>query len=386
MRRGANVRNRGFTMIEMMVSVAVLAIITVYMTGMLIQQSRGYEIVEDVSSAQQAERAIGDLLERDVLATGMLVRAGGVVSGVDNTGAESTDVLCVTDPDAILDPTGAGEGLYGVRVTAGYSGNGTETLALAAPTLEQRDDPFATAVPAYDNSGPADNVNDSDFIFAPGTPLRGGVIVIDSSNPASGSQCGLITNVATGPASVTVDWRVTVDGAPLVPATAAIPAIPGSAFVAIPAHIYYVRPARPAAAGVPAQAPQLMRDGSLLADDVEDLQVAYFHDLDRDGACDANEWTGGDCPNAGVQGFNPYVASAANNCFLRAVRINVVVRTAGQDATVAANPALASGAFIQTENAPARAGLDGFRRRAFSRTVLPRNSPINAGSSPRGCS
>jgi prepilin-type N-terminal cleavage/methylation domain-containing protein len=376
----------GFTLIEMMISVVVLAMITVYMTGLLVQQSRGYEIVEDVSDAQQAERAVGDLLERDVLATGMLVRAAGVVSGFDNVGPEATDVLCVTDPDAVLDPTSAGEGLFGVRVTAGYAGTGVDTLALAAPTLEQRDDPFAAAIPTYDNSFPADNVADSDFLYAPGTPQTGGVIVVDSSNSASGSQCGLIVNVANGPTRVTVDWRVTVDGTQLVGAPASLPSPPGSTFVAIPAHIYYVRPARPAVGALPAQAPQLVRDGMLLADDVEDLQVAYFHDADRDGACDANEWSGGDCPNAGVQGFNAYQPRNTDNCFLRAVRFNFVVRTANQDATVAADPTTASNAFIQTENAPARAGLDGFRRRVFSRTVLPRNSPVNAGSSPRGCS
>jgi hypothetical protein len=373
-------------MIEMMISVAVLAIITVYMTGLLVQQSRGYEVVEDVSGAQQIERAVGDLLERDVLATGMLVRASGVVSGVDNTGPEATDVLCVTDPDAVLDPTTAGEGLFGVRITSGYAGTGSDTLNLAAPTLEQRDDPFATAVATYDNSGPADGVPDSDFLFAPGTPQRGGVIVADAANTTSGSQCGLITNVTNGPTRVTVDWRITVDGNPLVPAPVSLPNPPGSNMVAIPAHIYYVRPARPAAPPQPAQAPQLMRDGMLLADDVEDLQLAYFHDLDRDGACDANEWSGGDCPAPGAQGFAGYVARNADNCFLRAVRFNFVVRTSNQDVGAATNAAFANSAFIQTENAPARAGLDGFRRRVFSRTVLPRNSPVNAGSSPRGCS
>jgi prepilin-type N-terminal cleavage/methylation domain-containing protein len=384
MKRAARIA-AGFTLIEMMISVVVLAMITVYMTGMLVQQSRGYEIVEDVTDAQQAERAVGDLLERDVLATGMLVRAAGVVSGVDNAGPESTDVLCVTDPDAVLDPTSAGEGLFGIRITGGYTGSGSNTLALTVPTLEQRDDPFAAPAATYDNLFPLDNVPDSDFLFAPLTQQRGGIIVVDSSNPASGSQCGIIQNVSLGPMRVTVDWNVTVDGTPLIPAPANLPTV-GSTLVAIPAHIYYVRPAQPAAPPLPAQAPQLMRDGMLLADDVEDLQLAYFHDVDRDGACDANEWSGGDCPNPGVQGFNAYASQNADNCFLRAVRFNFVVRTAAQDATVAADPATAQNAFIQTENAPARAGLDGFRRRVFSRTVLPRNSPINAGSSPRGCS
>jgi hypothetical protein len=126
----------------------------------------------------------------------------------------------------------------------------------------------------------------------------------------------------------------------------------------------------------------------LLADDVEDLQVAYFHDLDRDGNCDANEWTGGDCPLPGAQAapIPAYNPDASNNCFLRAVRFNFVVRTANQDAVAQQNASLASGTFIQLENAPARpAVLDGFRRRAFSRTVLPRNAPIRSGDSPRGC-
>ena len=377
-------RRAGFTLIEIMISVAVLAIITVYMTGLLLQQSRGYEIVEDVSSAQQAERAIGDLLERDLLATGMLVRAAAVVSGVDNGGPQSTDVLCVTDPDAVLDPTSAGEGLFGIPINIGtYGGTAIDVLSLATPTLEQRGDATVTAVPAYDNSFPADGTLDSDFIYSPGTNARGGVIVVDAANPASGSQCGAIVDVTTGPTNVRVDWRITVGGVPLVPVPNNLPNGVGTSLVAVPAHIYVIRPSPPPPS---TQAPQLLRDGLLLADDVEDLQVAYFHDGDRDGNCDANEWSGGDCPDPGVQGFNGYDARASDNCTLRAVRVNFVVRTANQDANALANPAYATGAFVQTENAPNRVGLDGFRRRAFSRMVLPRNSPVSAGSSPRGCS
>jgi prepilin-type N-terminal cleavage/methylation domain-containing protein len=380
MRGQALATRGGFTLIEMMVSVVVLAVITVYMTGLLMQQSRGYEVVEDVSNAQQSERAVGDLLERDLLATGMLTRGAGIVSGVDNSGPQSTDILCVTDPGAVLDPTSAGEGLFGIRITGGYAGTGTDTLSLTVPTLEQRDDPTAAAVPAYDNTG--DNVADSDFFYAGGTPQRGGVIVINADDPASGSQCGIVTNVTTGPTRVTVDWRVTVDGTPLVNAPAALPG--GGSYIAIPAHIYYVRPPRPAAAGLAAQAPQLMRDGLLLADDVEDLQVAYFHDADRDGVCDAGEWSGGDCPDPGVQGFAAYQPRNTSNCSLRAVRVNFVVRTSDPDSAARA-AAMQTGTFVQTENAPARPGVDAYRRRVFSRTILPRNSPINSGASPRGC-
>ena len=61
----------------------------------------------------------------------------------------------------------------------------------------------------------------------------------------------------------------------------------------MPAHLYF------SGRGTARRAPQLIATAWPLADDVEDLQVAYFHDADGDGDCDANEWRGGDCPAAG---------------------------------------------------------------------------------------
>ncbi len=268
--------------------------------------------------------------------------------------------------------------MLGIRIIGGYvSGTGTEALALTTASVEQLDDPIQPVLAAYDNSFPPNGVTDSDFIFTPFSGLAGGVIVTDPNNPAAGSQCGLLTLVTGAIPVLSVDWNVTVDGIPLVPFPNSLGAGPK---VAIPAHIYFIRP------GTPTRAPQLMRDGLLLADGVEDLQVAYFHDFDRDGVCDTTEWGGGPCANP-VQAAAPYTASARDNCFLRALRFNFVVRTANQDAIAALDVAKATGSFLQTENAPPRAGaFDGFRRRVFSRTVMPRNAPINSGSSPRGCS
>jgi prepilin-type N-terminal cleavage/methylation domain-containing protein len=375
-----NNTSRGFTLIEMMISAFILALITTYMTSALLQQSRGYEVVDDVAEAQQTERAIGELMERDVLATGMLIAAGGVIAGVDNAtpaGAFATDVLCVTDADAIGNPTVLNDANLGIEIVGGYTGSGSNSLVLGSASLE--------GAPAYDNSNPANGSLDSDFYFSPGSGQAGGVIVTNPADPAFGAQCGLITNVSIGAGTtVTVSWQVNFNGQDLVPGGSETPVTvtPGVRMLAIPAHIYFIRP------GAAGRAPQLIRDGLLLADDVEDLQVAYFHDdatPTPNGACDANEWSGGDCPDPGVQGFNAYDSSAKDNCFLRAVRFNLVVRTADQDTVVAQNAALAQSVFVQTENAPARPGLDGFRRRVFSRTVVPRNTPLAAGSSPRGC-
>jgi prepilin-type N-terminal cleavage/methylation domain-containing protein len=373
-------RGSGFTLIEVLVSVAVMGIITGYLTLLLVQQSRGYEVVEDVSEAQQNERSIGDLMEHDVMLTGMMVEAGAAISGYDNAGpaAARSDVLCVSDAGAV-DPTGIPFGNLGISVVAGYTGgNADDTLTLAVPTLEMLNNPGATVGAAYDNDNPPNGVADSDFFYSPGTGQAGGVILASRFNPGNGSQCGLITNVAVGGSTqVRVDWNVAVDGTSLI--TTPTP-VAGGNYVAIPAHIYYVRP------GAAGRAPQLMRDRLMIADDVEDLQVAYFFDGINTGACDANEWRGGDCPDPGLQGFPTYQAWTANNCILRAVRFNLVVRTANQDAAAAQNPALAQNVFPVMENAPARPGADGFRRRVFTRTVLPRNGPSGAGPNERGCS
>ena len=72
----------GFTLIEVMVSAAVLGIIMFYLTDMLVQQSRSYEVVDDVNEAQQNLRAIADLMERELRSTGFLVREGGAICGV----------------------------------------------------------------------------------------------------------------------------------------------------------------------------------------------------------------------------------------------------------------------------------------------------------------
>jgi len=376
-RRRHQSANAGFTLIEMMISAFILALITVYMTSALLQQSRGYEVVDDVAEAQQAERAIGDLMERDVLASGMLVAAGGVIAGVDNAtaatpGSFATDVLCVTDPGAIQNPTIESNADLGIEVINGYTGSNTDTLTLASPSLD--------GAPSYDNSNPANGSLDSDFYFSPGSGQAGGLI-ITHPDPAQGAQCGLITDVAGN--QVRVNWQINFNGQNLVSPGGETPInTVGVRPLAIPAHIYFIQP------GVVGRAPRLIRDGLLLADDVEDLQVAYFHDdvgLVPNGTCDANEWSGGDCPTAGLQGYNAYDSSAKDNCLLRAVRFNLVVRTADQDTVVAQNAALAQNAFIRTENAPARLGLDGFRRRVFSRTVIPRNSALFSGQSPRGC-
>lgn len=344
---------QGFTLMEVMVSAAVLGVIMFYLTDMLVQQSRTYAVVDDVSEAQQNLRAISDLLEREVRATGLLVREGGSVCGVDND-VNGSDILFLTDTDAI-DPTDVTEAGLGLDVSI-VGG----TLTLTGRALEP--DP---ADVMYDNSSPLNGTADSDFYW-PGAGIGGGVIVTDKNNPDRGARCGVITNVVPagiGNLTVTVDWTVTIGGVPYSGNPGLGPLVFGSgapALIAIPAHVYLVDRSV-------VGRPRLWRDGMVLADDVEDLQVAYFHDANGNGNFDPGEWSG-DTPGT------PYAANALDNSVLRAIRFNLVVRTAEQDPDVRQDPALAFGVLQVTENsALLPTPPDGFRRRIHTRTIRPRN-------------
>jgi prepilin-type N-terminal cleavage/methylation domain-containing protein len=345
----------GFTLMELVVSMAVLGLVTTYLTAMMIRQGRTYEVVDEVTEAQQNMRAIGDLLEREIRTTGLMVAEAGPICGIDGD-LNGNDILVVTDADSVNPITGianpitqmtAGNG--GIDVGLGsYSGSGTDTLTFTRATID--------GVEFYDNDSPPNGVADSDFFSVGSTTQHGAVIVADRDSPSRGVQCGMITGV-TG-TSVTVDW--TFGGAI---AAAKINAITSPTdLIVIPAHYYRVTGGANS---------QLIRDGMILADDVEALQVAYFYDGNDDGLATAGEWRGATSGTV----YQPHLV---DNGTLREVRINVVVRTQSQDADVRDGRA-AFGRSVQLENGPAAGAADGFRRRVYTRNVRPRNVGIRPG-------
>ena len=56
--RAQAVAKRGFTLIEMMVSLAVFAVVSAVLMEMMVRQSRTYTVVEDVAEAQGKARAV----------------------------------------------------------------------------------------------------------------------------------------------------------------------------------------------------------------------------------------------------------------------------------------------------------------------------------------
>lgn len=340
-------RRGGFTLVEMMVSMAILLVLAVYLTQMLVNQSRAYTVVERVTETQQNLRVVSQLLEQELRGTSLLVPGSAAVCGLDRT--DGSDILFVTDTAAIDNPDSRRDWLsVGFSNPSSYDGDeDSVTLELAAIALD---------TPSYDTDG--DGTSDSDFLATTGAgPNRqGGVFVVDQNNPQRGASCGIVLSVDPGANEIDVDFDLADDGNGS-PLQAHDPTTMGpESLVAIPAHVYQV------------QNGQLLRDGLVLADDVEDLQVSYFFDADGDLEEDAP----GETP--GAAGAAQYDPTAWNHTILREVRVSLVARTRAQDAEALQRPGQEQGTFQTTANrADPGNPPDGFRRRVHTASVRPRN-------------
>jgi prepilin-type N-terminal cleavage/methylation domain-containing protein len=325
-----HVQKSGFTLIELMVSMAILALISIYLTGMLTQQNRAYTVVDQVTEAQSNTRAISQILEREVRMTGALVPEGGAACGVDNTGA--ADILFVTDSEPLQIMSTMNYEL-GAPIDSGFTGTSTDTIRLnaAAGGVVLDGDPF------YDTD--ADGVEDADF--RPG----GGVIVIDPLNPERGSACGVIVAAGVNAAGNTIEVDFSDSSGDLA---ARDPGRPVGPLVAIPAHRYMID-----------DRSRLLRDEMVLAEDVEDFQVAFFFD--------ENTALPGAEKEYGTAGEDLYDANAVDHSELREIRFNFVTRARRTD------PNLTGATFQATENRDPVAGTDGFRRRVYRSEVRVRN-------------
>ncbi len=332
-------RNRsmaGFTLIELMVALGIFAIITLYLTQSFTVQHRAYTVVDQVTEVQQNARAIATLLERDVRQAGMVVPEGASVCGVDNTAGP--DILYVSASDQ-LSPAGVEEPDVSMTISFGGSAafvdptGGTQTYTVSradtgVPTLEM---PDGGGGPFFTNSD-----------FANGM----GVIVTDVNNPDRGSACGVLSNVNSLANTLDVTWEALLDAS----------ANPAD-YRMVPAHRYAI------------VGTNLQRNGTLLAQDIEDFQVAYFYDADSDGVVDNpglinSEYRG----SAGTTYDSALIAGTAPTD-LREIRLNIVIRTRDEDP----NQAYDSGSIQATENRAPSALRDGFRRRVHTSQIRVRN-------------
>ena len=63
----------GFSLVEMVVAVAILGIVIAGVMETFVVQNRAYTVVDETTEAQQNLRAISYLIERDLRSTGFMV-------------------------------------------------------------------------------------------------------------------------------------------------------------------------------------------------------------------------------------------------------------------------------------------------------------------------
>jgi type II secretory pathway pseudopilin PulG len=317
-------RRGGFTLVELLVSAAVVVIVGAFLMRTFTANHRAYVVVDQVAETQQSMRAIAELLERDVRHAGFMIPEAAAVCGVDST--TGPDFFYVSDSDAI-DPQTDKSTYSGAKITGQDNvGPGTDLLQLDSLIIE----PSPPARAAYDTNG--DGTNDSDF------RVDGGVIVVDTSDSDRGAACGRVDSIDL------VNDRITV----VILSDDLDTEGTAVDLRAVPAHEYRI------------DGTNLERDGMLLSGGLEDLQVAYFFD-DGDLIVQAGEYRG-------ISGAN-YDAQDQNAEELREVRLNLVVRTRTEDAR------FPNGLPEELENRAFGGGPpnDGFRRRVHTSRLMLRN-------------
>jgi type IV pilus assembly protein PilW len=311
--------DRGFSLIELLIAVAIFSIISLAGFTVLSSGARNAAMNDETVKILQNVRMAMDLVARDIR-----------LAGYSNPPAPSAIPLAANNCTAILNPTN--------------SSTGPDSVSLI--TIDQvigrltADAPGATPTQLTLDAVTGVAVND--------------VISID------GIFTGTVNGVNTGAKTVTlatgIQSPMTFNGA----------ADTGTQVVRLACVKYSVDTTKN----------QLLRDGVPVADDIEDLQLAYGVDTNGDGIIDDQNGNNSvDCldliPNtlaqtvansAGCSGTGGVSTVPPDPTSIRLVRITVVGKASKPDPSYTASSALA----VEDHNIP---GVSYYRRRVLTTTV-----------------
>lgn len=343
------IKNKGFTLIEILVSLAILGIVLAGIYSVYRMQHKSYIVQEQVAEMQQNERIALQMITRDIRTAGLglACQQGGIILTEDANGSGALDGGEDINGDSAL--TAFGDSL-------GYDGSDTIALAyyIFSPLGSSGGNTYTTDIfnPAAANFKVQDatgfNVDDLVIIYNQNNLCNTATVVITNVQPASGTLVHATGKAienkpgGIGPAFSTGDRvrrLITPEGGGII-----------TYRIGNPDGYTLFRTVR--TTGAPVVQP--------LADNIEDLQFAYGFDVNGNGIVEAGEW------------FN--TPAGQDMTLLREIRVTLVARTIRDDPefNTGARPVIENhdpaGSIITT---PAQAVK--YRRRVLQTTIKLRN-------------
>ncbi len=314
---------QGFTLIELMVTVAIMGVLGVALASSVESQKRFYNTNERTIEAQEDARLVLDLIKQDTRMAGFMIPPVAAIASVDG-GPGATDLLCVSDPTYFDLPTVA------------------TPLTNVSFQIERYQTSNNSQVQGVTASQVVLSSLDIDDVLTigglPSTPdftVGNGIIISDGSQ----SHCATIIPPLVG------------NQVAFVPPIATPAAFDPAATRAVPAIVYQINQV-PGVNGNPPQF-NLTRNGQLMSSTIEDLQVEYWAPTTPAGA---------PVHDLSVAGFNSATISR--------VRLTVVSRSAQQDVATSSKH---QGGYLPPIANRVVGPPDAFQRRIFTATVMPRN-------------
>jgi len=230
-----NRRRAGLSLVELMVSVAVMGFVTAQLLYSFSKQHTSSLEHERVIEIQEEARLIADVILQDLRVGGFMVPRWASVASLDG-GTSGPDVLCVSDSTVIDDSilASASERLDGATISTAFSGS-TSSVAVSSGTLD------------------IDGDGDNDFSTGEGVIIATG----------DESHCAIVTGISGS----TISFTPSTDSGFVASVDDAV----------VPALVYTV------------SGTTLSRNSTVLSNHIEDLQVEFGIDIDIDGTVEASE-------------------------------------------------------------------------------------------------
>ena len=130
------VSTAGFTIIELMIALVIMAVVTIQVTAVMISQQQTYYSQKRVIEVQQDARLVSDFVVNDVRMAGFMVPTLAGVSSRDGL-ATGSDTLCTSDPTALDDTqvANANARFNGAPLTSDLNG-GLGSVAIASADMD----------------------------------------------------------------------------------------------------------------------------------------------------------------------------------------------------------------------------------------------------------